>query len=134
MVPTGTTNFNIWSSKSGTAGILYLDDFCLTVIPASGGTLRTANPVPAVKESLSVTVYPNPAQQDIYIRLTGYNGSRVVATLVDINGRIVYQEIVATQKGTTHYRLPDVKKLSQGVYILTVRGEGMMSSTKVLIQ
>jgi uncharacterized protein YjdB len=134
VVPIGTTNFNIWSSKSGTAGILYLDDFCLTVIPAGGGASRTANPVPAVKESLTLRVYPNPAQQDIYIHLTGYNGSRLAATLVDIDGRIVYQEIIATQKGTTQYRLPNVKKLSPGLYILTARGEGMMSSSKVLIQ
>lgn len=138
VVPVGTTNFNIWSSKSGTAGILYLDDFCLTVIPAGGGASRTVNITPDVKAtlpgSIAVSVYPNPAQQDIYVRLTGYNGNRVVATLVDLNGRLVHQEVIATQKGTTNYRLHTTKKPAQGVYILTVRGEGLEGHSKVLIQ
>lgn len=54
-------------------------------------------------------------------------------TWTDLNMPIWLNQIIAIQKGTTQYQLPHVKKLSQELYILTVR-EWMMSSTKVLIQ
>jgi uncharacterized protein YjdB len=140
VVPAGTTNFNIWSSKSGAAGILYLDDFCLTVKPAGGSMLRSANQTSVVKEvaaatgNISVNAYPNPVLSDINIRLTNYNGPRIAATLADLNGRIIYEEIIPTQKGRTLYRLHNAKKPAKGLYILTVRGERMMSSVKLLVQ
>jgi uncharacterized protein YjdB len=140
VVPVGTTNFNIWSSKSGAIGVLYLDDFCLTVKPAGGSLLRSANLVYTHKDAVAktgnvtISVYPNPVLSDINIRLANYNGSRIAATLTDLNGRIVYEEMITTQKGTTLYRLHHAKKPAKGLYILTVKGEGMVSSFKLLVQ
>ncbi|MGF6929320.1 uncharacterized protein YjdB [Chitinophaga sp. W2I13] len=140
VVPAGTANFNIWSSKSGAAGILYLDDFCLTVKPAGGGMLRTTNlmqtghDASATKNGITVSAYPNPVQSDINIRLTNYNGSRIAATLTDMAGRVIHHEVIITQKGTTLYRLHNAKKPAKGLYILTLKGEGLVSSFKLLVQ
>ena len=142
VIPAGTTNFNLWTFKSGAAGILYLDDFCLTLKPAGGGSsmLRTANvmykDVDAAKVAGAVTVsaYPNPVQHDINIRLTNYKGARMAATLTDINGRIVHREIIYTQEKMEIYQLHPVKKPEKGLYILTVEGEGVKSSCKILVE
>ncbi|PUZ25410.1 hypothetical protein DCC81_14045 [Chitinophaga parva] len=143
VIPAGTTNFNFWASKATTGGNLYLDDLCVTVIPATSGSSSLSSQVMTAGNSrlkqaalapegnMEVKVYPNPVQRDINISVSNANGSRMQATLADMNGRILHQEIFYPQKGT--YKLHLAQQPPKGVYILTVTGDNAKGSCKLIV-
>lgn len=144
VIPAGTTTFNFWATKASTYGALYMDDFCITVIPATGGgSSLLSNQLMAADQSrlkqaalttegnIEIKVYPNPVQGDINISVSNANGSRMQASLADMNGRILHQEVFYPTKGS--YKLHLKQQPPKGVYILTVTGENAKGSCKLIV-
>jgi len=76
-------------------------------------------------------IYPNPAKDNIYIRIPDYEKSILSATLTDLTGKVILKETVsADSKGL--FNLDISKKKMSGVYILNVSGETLNQNFKVI--
>lgn len=82
---------------------LYVDDIHLKNSPVG---------INNVKRSLTFTVYPNPANEQLFIKLHENNNEATDVTIVDIAGKTVYQN---TYAATSQLSVP-VADLVPGVY------------------
>ncbi len=80
-----------------------------------------------------VTIYPNPATNEIYIN---YSNANVTGTttmsLTDLSGRLVYYEKIHTTGEFT--KRIDVASISKGIYILNVTTFNETINKKVIIE
>ncbi|GAA5083649.1 hypothetical protein GCM10023210_02520 [Chryseobacterium ginsengisoli] len=79
------------------------------------------------------TVYPNPAKDQIFIKLPDYKQSNLTATLIDMTGKIVAKEKLNSDgKKVFNLNISSVK--ATGNYILNVSGENLNSNFKVMVK
>lgn len=75
----------------------------------------------------NISIYPNPAQEVIYINMGGYGNGAI--RILDIQGRIVYQ-----QNGTNGLVKINAQDLAPGTYLVQVVNGKDVVNRKVLIQ
>ena len=56
------------------------------------------------------------------------------ATLVDLNGRTMQEEIFSTNANAGSYKLSLKNKPAPGMYFLQIKAEGLLLKTKVVVQ
>ena len=78
-------------------------------------------------------VFPNPSHGDITFNLYNYNGKTVTATLNNVSGKAVHQEVIQLN-GADNYKLNLQSKLAPGVYFLQLKGDALSENIKVVIQ
>ena len=89
-----------------------------------------------VKMSLQnyvLNVYPNPTRSDITFSLNNYNGNEVVATLNNVSGKTMHQELIQLN-GANSYKLNLQSKLPAGIYFLQLKGETLTENIKIVVQ
>ncbi|MEY3236534.1 MAG: hypothetical protein RI883_635 [Bacteroidota bacterium] len=82
--------------------------------------------VSAVKQSTSLSISPNPADENVKIALEGIENSTV--KIVDVLGNVVYNESI--NNGTKSI---DVSNFKNGVYFVLVEAPGIKSFNRKLI-
>ncbi len=88
--------------------------------------------VPSVLNSLSV--YPNPAKEDITVVLNSSKASDVVLSMKDVTGREVIEAIsIHLHGGENNYKLT-LPTLSAGVYLIQVNDELGVMNKSVLVR
>ena len=95
--------------------------------PAAGAncTLGTVD----INQENVMRVYPNPSTGNITVRINNYNGL-VAVKVVDLNGRIVYSEDKVTFSNEKSF---DLSKLSAGIYMIDIAGDGLKYVEKIII-
>ncbi len=91
-----------------------------------GGTATQVRPGEA--SGNTVTVYPNPVHDDLYLKLNGLNEGNMTIRLFSADGTPV-KEILAGNKKLISIPVSDLKK---GIYILEVRNGTMSERVKVV--
>jgi hypothetical protein len=76
------------------------------------------------------TVYPNPVQGILNIKLTAANNSALVAEVFDMNGRRMMARNFATAMGEQNLSI-DMSRFNNGAYILKITTDGKTSSQLV---
>jgi len=84
-------------------------------------------------ESPRITIYPNPARDELRIRFTVNPAGLLQVNLFDLNGRTVRTWNAGTVSGNQEIRLP-TEGISPGMYLLQVIDAQMTSTRKVLIE
>ncbi len=79
---------------------------------------------------LEFVVYPNPADDLLYILLNDVTSDRYEVSIYDVHGRLVQQETMVNF-GANEYKL-DIDTLSDGVFILTLVKDGKIYSSRFL--
>jgi hypothetical protein len=79
------------------------------------------------------SVYPNPAKDQISIKLPEYKKSTLTATVIDLTGKIVVKEKINAD-GNGIFKLNIADKKASGNYILNVSGENLNSNFKIIIK
>lgn len=83
----------------------------------------------SISDEQKVVVFPNPANNVVYITLTGFTG-RSEASILDINGRVVLRREV-----TSVNQPLDISALPPGVYMIRIKnGEKGVKMTKIIKQ
>jgi subtilisin-like proprotein convertase family protein len=105
------------------------DAFSVTVIDGTGGWLAPitipisiSTEIVAVRDfkTLSgITVFPNPASDQLFVRNNSNPLERVIIAIVGMDGRLVFQ----TQTSIVQLMALDISKLTDGMYNLQVMGE-----------
>ncbi len=80
-----------------------------------------------VDASNSISVYPNPASNQISFVINNVNDGGI-ATLVDVTGRTITTQIIRDGLNTM-----DVSAFAKGAYFLTVKNGEKSSSTRVFV-
>ena len=81
--------------------------------------------------SNNISIYPNPAKTNLTIDFSKYNDDMpCYLTLVDITGRIVYQENISDKK---KYEM-NLERFDNGMYFVMIRTSNSEYATKLFIQ
>ncbi|MGB0176215.1 MAG: T9SS type A sorting domain-containing protein, partial [Owenweeksia sp.] len=80
-----------------------------------------------------VSVYPNPAHDHINLSLHSAGGGNFRAYLTNTNGQQLRSFEINHNTGMSEAHLP-LNNLPAGVYILTVEGEHLKASTRIVVQ
>lgn len=137
----GCYDFIIYDSGNnglnGLFGFLYVGEFSLTLNgqqiaqSSSGGDFGakdstrfciTGASVDNISSSVQLFVYPNPANDYIYVEMIGKN-QQLIASVYDIRGSLVQKEMVLSEKSN---RI-NIASYQAGVYVLVVNtGDGII--------
>ena len=93
--------------------------------------------VKTVKLSVSkatFTVSPNPARSAINFKMEKQGAANVFAVLSDANGKVIHKETFKDVRVNATHKLALKQQPASGVYILTLNGEGLSESIKVVFQ
>ena len=84
-------------------------------------------------EDRGINVYPNPTQGDVTVDFTMLLGEDITLILTDMNGRVVYSDMISNQMGgyQKHVSLSD---LSDGMYILRIDTENESITKRIVKQ
>jgi len=94
-------------------------------------SLTIASPTNPQESTAKVRVFPNPAKEMITIDLQDFVGLDIELKLMDMLGKVVhYQKI---KKLSTNTQRIDIHQHNTGVYQLTVKHQGRLTSTKLII-
>lgn len=80
----------------------------------------------------NIKILGNPAQDNIRFAIVNAEPNSVSVSLTSINGQLVYNEIIETQKGYDEVTIPALG-LANGLYFLTVQFDEQVFSDKVII-
>jgi hypothetical protein len=100
-------------------------NFFYTNIENSGVLGLAANLIGSDKQ---ITVYPNPAQDTLYVGFAKKPQNTVTLSIVNLNGKIVSRKDYEPQRTIS----TDISKLAKGTYLLSVGAKSMRVSVKFL--
>lgn len=78
--------------------------------------------------TLTYHIFPNPTQNEVHLQIPNYT-STISIRVMDINGRIVYQNTKALDNNDI---LIPMQSLESGLYILQATGENLMITEKII--
>ena len=81
--------------------------------------------------SSNVVLYPNPASEYIILSIESIKNSTAILEIVDIQGKLVFSQNVATQLGNTQVNIP-VNHLNQGSYVCRIQQDGKLNFVKFI--
>lgn len=77
-----------------------------------------------IKNSNTVLLYPNPVAEKANLNISINKSEQVLARIIDNTGRVVKQQQLFIQAGSTSLSI-DVSNLASGIYYLELKGETM---------
>jgi hypothetical protein len=122
------TGINI-SNFSGDFGCEYSRYF--KVRAAITPTAGTDTGIKSFEDDNSIDVYPNPAQNMVYLKLDLNKSQDVVYSVSDINGKTVVQKSLG--KVTSGYENIDVSVLNNGIYFVSVQFSNAPTVNKKIV-
>jgi hypothetical protein len=81
-----------------------------------------------------VKAYPNPTHGDVNFILQNNNGGVITATLTNVAGKVVHQEVIQTNSSVSNYKLNLTSKLPAGMYVLQLKGGSVTETVKISVQ
>jgi hypothetical protein len=83
----------------------------------------------------SVSVYPNPASDVLNVNINNIKGAKTAkASLISINGSVSFTKELQLNQGVGTYSINLNKNLAAGQYFLTISGDNLQESVKVIIK
>jgi hypothetical protein len=149
----GTTNY-IWKKISGAGGVSssqltglsnvttyqwQVRSICIGV-PAGPYSVSDVFTTPLVKlanknltSENSIQVYPNPANEKIFIDCTTDLNSRGEIRLFDLSGRLIHFKEITWFKGENNFALP-LETIQPGCYFISVDAGNIRKLTRVVVE
>jgi hypothetical protein len=69
-----------------------------------------------ISGNTGVKLLPNPASSYLQLSIQSEENTTGDLTIVDVSGRIVYQEKLGLKQGLNHVNLPVIQQLPSGIY------------------
>jgi len=86
----------------------------------------------AIANSIGLKVYPNPASAEVTV-FAGNTDQELVVEISNVIGTQVLRSVAPSVNGKIEHKL-NTTSLSQGVYLLTVKGKQGVHTTRLVIQ
>lgn len=98
-----------------------------------GGIIQAV--VPAIPNILETRVFPNPAREQIQLRLSATQTEKILIEIADMTGKIMYRHQRQINVGATGISIQAKEaRLSPGLYIIKVRSAMRNDTIKVVVQ
>lgn len=81
----------------------------------------------------NVSVFPNPAKDKVAIDMNLNNDSKVSINVTDLAGKVVYAKDLGNKKSGNHTFTVDTNAISNGVYVMNIVTNGVVSAHKLVI-
>jgi hypothetical protein len=134
-LPVGTATVARICAWVGNNSSAYFDDFTIEEKPTTNGGRIASAEVESTQanESLTLQLYPNPANKEVTISLAGFEEEYTVQVkMTDINGRSFLRQQVQPRVAGKQLTL-SVGHLPQGLFIVNLQGSKASKSAKLLI-
>ncbi len=79
-----------------------------------------------------IQVYPNPSNGNLYLNIQDLQSNDIVLNIFDITGKMVYTQ-PSNPPSNNITKLLDLTELTNGVYILQINADGMISQHRFII-
>jgi hypothetical protein len=89
--------------------------------------------VNAATAESTISVFPNPAANEINLRVNGDSNGEIIISITDLPGQIVFMKKVNPAAGDINEKI-DTSGLSDGVYFMNVEMEGRIFTVKMVVQ
>lgn len=86
-----------------------------------------------VSASVTSAVQPNPANEELRVKLTSTHSEKASLLVLDITGKTVYTEQVKLQKDQNELTIPTAE-LNNGIYFVRIVSEHVQSNTKFVVK
>lgn len=131
---TNNIKFRFVCDASTNTDLVYIDAVIIKGFTTSN--LEEGNEMAALAElsepSEELNVYPNPANSEININLSGYEGENIDIKIYDLMGRTIYQKFYPESK--SEYKI-STAGMQNGFYIIKVSEDGeLINTTKIAVQ
>ena len=131
------------SSSSGTDDFIYnnrilggrIDAGALEFV-TTGGSVTRIRRESFQEEKVELTLYPNPAVNEVALRFTEKQGSNASIEISDISGHLLFLKTVVVQAGMNTLRINNLRAAGfiTGVYFVNLKSSGAQRTFKLLIQ
>lgn len=122
----GSTIFIMFEHTSTDDNLLEVDDILVTGTDFTG--------IHEQQQELAVTLYPNPAHDNVNLRYTLENSTAVTINLYDMNGRLVSSENKGVQSAGAQQATLSVSGIPAGMYRVELVTETGRSNSRVVVQ
>ena len=82
-----------------------------------------------VASNVSMSLYPNPANSNVKLDITGVNGN-VNCTILDMSGRVVYSQSINAEEATTI----NVSNFAKGAYFVRITNNEFTKVEKLVVR
>jgi PKD repeat protein len=112
-------------AAAGFGNRMYLDDINFNVSTVG---------INELSKSIGLTMSPNPAKEEVSLKMTLSNDAQLAYSVVDITGRVLITKDLQNLASGAHTISIDTKSLKQGVYIVNMNFNGTTISRKLIIE
>jgi hypothetical protein len=84
--------------------------------------------------NVSWNVYPNPAQGEFMVSVSGLKNTEVSLNIFDLTGKLFYTRIIHIETDQQIISVNDLQVLSSGIYIVQMMADQPVFSTKLVIK
>ena len=105
-----------------------ISDWCNTITFTTTDNGGQQQGIDEVNASYSVSVYPNPATNNVTVSVEGLNG-KAQLSVIDMSGRTV----MSTTMDDSNVQL-NVSTLAQGTYFVRIQGENISTVRKLIVK
>lgn len=128
--PVGLLN----SYTSYTLGIAEVQNANAIVTPATSVNFETGMHVGVEEISAKfVSLTPNPANEEVNISYFVSNDSKVIISLLDINGRLVAELVNGSMPAGQHHHKWNAGEIPSGVYMIRLKTNDVTSTSRLVI-
>jgi len=137
VVFTGSHNWSSSANEKNDENTLIIHDATIANLYYQEFTQRFKNGVPLAVQEIGpdpsyVTLYPNPAHDNLIIGFTHEIQGKVTVRIIDLMGREIYNQ--SFDNSNKEKLVISVPRMNSGLYIANVSGENFDYSSKLIIQ
>jgi sugar lactone lactonase YvrE len=110
-----------------TWGNLYIADYGNNRIRM----VTTPAGISTLKQKGSISVYPNPAENEIHINISGFESDHATLQVIDITGKVVMQKEISKLYSAAPVSL-NISGLSQGMYFVNLKSAVQQITAKII--
>jgi hypothetical protein len=92
-----------------------------------------ATAIPNSKVLQAVSVFPNPASQNVFVNYSLSTPARVWIGVFDVLGHQLEQLVSSNEEAGAFHSVIDTRTLSNGVYYLQIQAGDQMVSLKIVV-
>lgn len=96
-------------------------------------TATSVNP-PKPKEDWSFSLYPNPASDQLFLKLPNLNSSYLEVSIHDLSGKLVQSERNTFNSAGNVIKVVNISALASGVYLCSIKSDNKISTLKFIKQ
>jgi hypothetical protein len=134
----GTTNLSLYFTTSGTKAVTVKAGNACGTSTAKSSSVSVTAACPAARDGSAfdlsgIVVYPNPTRGNVTIAYTANDNGDYELAIMDMSGRIVEKHIVNSIEGYNQKEL-NLEYLVKGTYIISLKGAGLVTQTRLIIE